>query len=393
MSNLNHDTEKNALVLQGGGARGAYHVGAIRAIAEISACRRSPFKIVCGASVGAINAASIAVASNDFQAGVKHLEKLWRSLSSGSIFDTRVFPLLLTSLRWAMTPVLTRLGFPTSGGFLNYDPLQRMLEEEFRHDHLRRAILSGALHALSITASSYRDGSAVTFFQGHEDIEGWSRARRRGERTTISSAHILASAALPFAFSPVLLGHDYFGDGSLRLTSPLSPAIHLGAERILVITTRDGQPDQSNRAVIQSSPTIGEMAGHALDILFNDSLESDHERLTRINQTIALLGPDAQLKTPLRVVETVMLKPSQDIRDLALRYSGNLPWAVKALLDSIGRLNSDGRLESYLMFEPDYVGALIDLGYSDTMDRAEEIQDLLKERPTRNRKLPRKLTS
>jgi NTE family protein len=377
MSNLNHCPEKTALVLQGGGARGAYQVGAIKAIAEITACRRSPFRIVCGASVGTINAASIAAASNDFQSGAKHLEKLWRSLTSSSIFDTRVWPLLLTGLRWAMTPVLTRLGFPTIGGFLNYEPLRRMLEKEFRHDHLRHAISTGALHALSITASSYSQGSAVTFFQGQGNIEGWSRSRRRGERTIINPRHILASTALPFAFSPVLLKHGYFGDGSLRLTSPLSPAIHLGAERILVISTRDGEPELPDASDVQSSPTISEMSGHALDILFNDSLESDHERLTRINQTISLLGPDARLKTPLRFIETVMLRPSQDIRGVAFRHARNLPWAIKALLNSIGRFNSDGRIESYLMFEPEYVGALIDLGYSDTMDRAEAILELL----------------
>ena len=279
MSNSDQQLQKTALVLQGGGARGAYHVGAVKAIAEITACRRSPFKIVCGASVGAINAASIAVASNDFQSGTKHLEHLWQSLNSNSIFDTRAFPLLSNCLRWALTPVLARLGFPTTGGLLNYDPLRQLLQNEFKQDHLRHAVRTGALHALSITASSYHEGSAVTFFQGHQDIDEWRRARRRGERTSIGSDHILASAALPFAFAPVLLEDGYFGDGSLRLTSPLSPAIHLGADRILVITTRDGQPGPLKTEAAPKSPTIGEMAGHALDILFNDSLETDHERL------------------------------------------------------------------------------------------------------------------
>jgi NTE family protein len=381
MPNLSEPVKKTALVLQGGGARGAYHVGAIKAIAEITERRRSPFKIVCGASVGSINAASIAVASNDFQAGARHLEDLWRSLNSSSIFNTRAIPLLITALRWAMTPIFTRLGFPTRGGLLDCEPLRLLLQREFNRSHLRSAIRTGSLHALSITASSYKRGEAVAFFEGVKEIEEWSRSRRRGTRTKISADHILASAALPFAFAPVKLEADYYGDGSLRLTSPLSPAIHLGADRILVITTRDGNtaPRANGERGAEESPSIGEMAGHALDILFNDSLEADHERMTRINQTISLVSPEARQKSPLRVIETVLLKPSRDMRDVAKAHAKQVPWAIRFLLQSLGPKNGDGRIESYLMFEPDYIGALIDMGYADTMNRADAILDLLRD--------------
>jgi len=379
MPNLSEPVKKTALVLQGGGARGAYHVGAIKAIAEITERRRSPFKIVCGASVGAINAASIAVASNDFQAGARHLENLWRSLNSSSIFNTRAIPLLMTALRWAMTPIFTRLGFPTRGGLLDCEPLKLLLQREFNRAHLRRAIRTGSLHALCITASSYKRGEAVAFFEGAKEVEEWSRSRRRGRRTNITAEHILASAALPFAFAPVRLESGYYGDGSLRLTSPLSPAIHLGADRILVITTRDGNTVPPTDGAAEESPSIGEMAGHALDILFNDSLEADHERMTRINQTISLVSPEVRQKSPLRAIETVLLKPSRDLRDVAKAHAKQVPWSIKFLLHSLGPKDGDGRIESYLMFEPDYIGALIDMGYADTMNRADAIIELLRD--------------
>jgi len=365
--------KRTALVLQGGGARGAYQVGAIKAIAEITGARRSPFQIVCGASVGAINGASVAVASTAFQQGAQHLEELWRSLTSASIFDTRAMPLLRTSLRWAMTPAFSFFDRPTTGGLLDYAPLRDLLAREFDPEVIRRAIRSGALHALCITASSYSEGMSVTFFEGAGDMEGWRRARRRGRRTLIGPEHVLASAALPFAFAPVKLGERYYGDGSLQLSSPMSPAIHTGAERILVISTRDSGPEGPQAARVRANPSLGEVAGHALDILFNDNLEADYERLTRINQTLSLLTPAQKEKTPLREIETVLLAPSQDVRAIAQARAGKLPGALRLLLRSFGAMEGDGRIESYLMFEPDYIGDLIDLGYADTMGRAEEI--------------------
>ncbi|WP_044008335.1 patatin-like phospholipase family protein [Leisingera methylohalidivorans] len=373
MTTFVQPSKKTALVLQGGGARGAYHVGVIKAIAEITARRRSPFQIVCGASVGAINAASVAVASNDFQTGARHLEALWRSLRSSSVYDTRTLPLLLTSLRWAMTPAFRFLGFPITGGLLDYTPLHRLLRREFNKDHLQHSIRSGALHAFCITASSYTEGVSVTYFEGRQEIRDWHRSRRRGERAAIGPEHMLASAALPFAFAPVHLDTGYFGDGSLRLNSPLSPAIHTGADRILVITTRDSSPPPAAADLAAPPPSVGDIAGHALDILFNDNLEADYERLARINRTISLLGPDAQEKTPLRPIEAVLLTPSEDMRPIAQSYAGKLPRPIRILTRSFGAVNSDGRIESYLMFEPDYIGALIDLGYGDTMQRAGEI--------------------
>lgn len=369
--------ERIALVLQGGGARGAYHVGVIKAIAEITGARRSPFHIVCGSSVGAINAASVAMAAIDFQRGSARLEDLWRSLHCNSIYDTRPGPLLMRSSRWAMTLVLGHLGANMTGGLLDYRPLQALLQREFSQKHLNRAIEGRDLHALCITTSSYGAGTSVTFFQGDRSIKPWARARRCGEAVLIEPDHILASAALPLAFAPVRLNGDFYGDGALRSTSPLSPAIHTGADKVLVIATRDGflEPRKDRRPA--KSPSIGEILGHALDIVFNDNLEADVERTERINHTISLLTAEARQQTPLRVIKATTVSPSKDLREIAKQHAHELPRSIRLLMRSIGYSGSDGRIESYLMFEPGYVSALIDLGYGDTMADANAIRELL----------------
>ncbi len=369
--------QTTALVLQGGGARGAYQVGALRAISEISPRRKSPFPIVCGSSVGAINAAPLAVSSSHFPRGVQRLETLWRSLRSDSVYETRTAPLVGAGLRWLGTLLFGKLGHVGPAALLDNAPLARLLEGEVHPDAISRAIACDALRALCITASSYDEGKAVSFFQAHSTLKEWSRARRRGERTRITSRHLMASSALPFVFAPVELEGCYYGDGSLRLTSPLSPAIHAGADRILVIAARDDLPNDKPQTP-HSSPSFGEMVGHALDILFNDNLDADHERLTRINQTLSLLDDEARRKTPLRQIDSLMLSPSRDLRNIASDHATELPLTIRLLMRSIGSWGSDGRLVSYLLFEPGYIGALIDLGYADTMARADEIRDFLR---------------
>lgn len=373
-----HDhTPKTAVVLQGGGARGAYQVGVLRTLAEISGRKRSPFGIVCGASVGAINAAPLAAASADIQHGTRHLEQLWRTLDCSKIYDTRMLTLLATGARWAWTLIFGQLRVGAPSAILDAAPLAKLLDQEFDRRHITRALQSGALHALCITAASYDEGKAVSFFQGHGSIKEWTRARRCGRRTEIGPRHLLASSSLPFAFAPVELNGSYYGDGALRLTSPLSPAIHTGADRILVVAARDRLPPRPPPDEARRRPTFGDMAGHALDILFNDNLDADHERLSRINDTLSLLTPDARRKTPLRVIETMMLSPSEDLRAIGQRYAHEVPTAVRLLMHSFGSWGDGGRLVSYLLFEPGYIGALIDLGHADTMERADEIRAFL----------------
>lgn len=363
------------LVLQGGGARGAYQIGALKAIAELTAETRAPISIISGASVGAINAAPLAASAQNFGRGVTQLETLWRGLHCGSIYDTRPRAIIATSAHWLFTLALGGLGVGNPCALLDNTPLQKLLHRTFRRSGLERAIRSGALRALCITASSYGRGQAITFFEGADDIKEWDRARRHGRRAQIDVPHLMASSALPFMFPAVRIGDHYFGDGALRLTAPLSPAIRVGAERLLVIGARDNIVSEVEEDAPDEYPSIGEMAGYSLDILFNDNLDADLERLSRMNRALKLLPEDAYPDTDLRVIDTLMIKPSRDLREIASEHMEEMPTTIRLLQRSLGTWGRNGRLTSYLLFEPGYIGALIDLAYKDTMHRADEVRD------------------
>jgi NTE family protein len=254
-----------------------------------------------------------------------------------------------------------------------------LLQREFKRDGIARAIRQGALRALSITASSYNGGEAVTFFESVKGVEGWQRARRIGMRTEIQADHLMASTALPFIFAAVRVENQYFGDGSLRLTAPLSPAIRMGADRLLVIGARDAERNSGKDGETGEYPSIGDMGGHALDILFNDNLEADIERLHRINKTVQLLSPKRREESGLRFIDLITLQPSRDLRNIAEEHAHEMPRTIRLLLRSIGSWGKDGRLVSYLLFEPGYIGALIELGYEDTIKRCDEIREFLRD--------------
>lgn len=362
-------------MLQGGGARGAYQIGVLKAVAELTAEVRAPISIISGTSVGAVNAAPLAASARTLRRGVKRLEKLWRGLHCGSVYDTRPRAIMATSMHWLVTLAFGGLGVGNPCALLNNAPLEKLLRREFQREGLQRAIRSGALHALCITASSYGSGQSITFFEGADDIKEWDWARRHGRRTQIDMRHLMASAALPFMFPAVRIGDRYYGDGALRLTAPLSPAIQAGADRLLVIGARDNFGSGIAEDAPEEYPSIGDMAGHSLDILFNDNLDADLERLTRVNRTLRLVSDSAQEKTDLRIIDTLVIEPSRDLRDIAVDHMDEMPTTMRLLLRSLGSWGRNGRLTSYLLFEPGYIGALIDLAYKDTMDQADKVRD------------------
>tara|TARA_R110002124_G_scaffold112582_1_gene266765 strand:+ start:18012 stop:19148 length:1137 start_codon:yes stop_codon:yes gene_type:complete len=365
-----------ALVLQGGGARGAYQIGVLKAVAEIEKVRRTPFSIISGASVGAINAAPLAASSGDFQHGVHHLEKLWRGLHCNNIYHTHATAIAASSARWLCSIAFGGLGIGHPWALLDNTPLKHLLERETNWRHLHSSIRRGTLDALCITASSYAAGQAVTWFMARDSIDEWKRAKRIGIRTEIGTNHLMASSALPFVFPAVRVEEHYYGDGSLRLTAPLSAPIRMGADRLFIISVRDKHvgPQEGKE---QGYPSMGEMAGHALDIMFNDNLESDHERLRRINDTLSRMSSRARKDMPLRMIDTKMISPSRDLRVVASEHTDEMPNSIRLLLRSLGSWGKDDRLVSYLLFEPGYVGALIDLGYKDAMDQKDDIASFL----------------
>ncbi len=365
------------LILPGGGARGAYQAGALKAIAEIVGGRRNPFPVIAGASVGAINAAALASSATNFGQGVVRLAEFWAGLRVSDIYRTDLASVALRGLHWvaAITP-LAGLGIKPPRALLDNTPLRGLLERHIDFDGIERAIASGALQTLAVTASSYSRARAVTFFEGRGTCAEWTRARHDGVVAPLTIDHLVASSALPFVFPAQRIGNEYYGDGSLRLTAPLSPAVHAGADRILVIGVRDEPPHQPP-AGNGAYPSLGLIGGYMLDVIFMDNLDTDIERSQRINRTIAQVPPEKQAGLGLRPISVLTLRPSADIREIARIYATEMPWTIRMLLGQLGVWGRDWLLPSYLLFGPGYNSALIELGYRDTLARRDEIAAFL----------------
>ena len=259
---------------------------------------------------------------------------------------------------------------------LDNEPLARMLEKNLDFQRIQTHIDSGALYAVCVTASGYTSGQSVSFFQGGSGVEGWERNQRIGAGVSLKLEYLLASASLPFIFPAVKLNREYFGDGSMRQIAPVSPALHLGADRVLIVGTGRQNVDQA-RTRSSVYPSIAQIAGHALNSIFLDSLAVDIERLERINRTVRLVPPDRLTDSGLRMVKVLYITPSQPLERIAARFLHDLPGTVRFILRPTGALSRAGsNLASYLLFEESFCRALIDLGYEDTVSREAEVRAL-----------------
>ena len=373
---------KRGLILTGGGARAAYQVGVLKAVAEFLPRRaHNPFHIICGTSAGAFNAVTLAVNAQQFRVGVKYLDTVWRNFQPHHVYRSDVLGVLHNSTRWFSGLILSTLGINKLHrvSLLDNSPLEKMLGQALPCEKIQESIDAGFLHALCITASGYGSGHSVNFYQGVEGLQPWKRARRMGVATKIDSKHLMASSAIPFIFPAVRINREYFGDGSMRQIAPISPALHLGANRVLVIGTAQAATDPSIRAKMDDYPSLARIAGHALDSIFLDSLEVDLERLQRINNTISLIPDSVHSEMKLRKVEVLVISPSQPIHKIAELYAGQLPWPIRMLLRAVGAMRRSGaNLVSYLLFDKDFCRALVDLGYHDAINQKQEIIDFLK---------------
>ncbi|MGE8689771.1 MAG: patatin-like phospholipase family protein [Achromobacter sp.] len=385
------------LVLTGGGARAAYQVGVLSAIMELldpdwHSRFQNPFHIICGTSAGAINAAALACRADRPHLGVRRIRRLWSSLNTDMIYRADTPGMLRTGGRWLG---LLSLGWMYSGltrkrptSLLDNSPMEALLGRVLDFQHLRSNLESGALSALAITASGYTSGEHLTFYQAHTPIEPWHRYLRLAIPTPIGIDHLMASSAIPFVFPArqvqVHGKGEWCGDGSMRQLAPISPAIHLGAHRVLVIGTGfrdDTHPE--NREDSPPYPSLAQVGGHALASIFLDGLSIDVERLQRMNSLMALTG-EGDSTTGVRRIDVLTITPSQSLDLMALEHLQDMPAQARALFRVLG-VSSDpsrpggGSLMSYLLFESSYTKRLIELGYADTMQRNDEVIAFFKE--------------
>ncbi len=381
------DGLRKALILPGAGARGAYQVGVLKAIARLLPRHaRNPFSVIAGTSAGAINAAVLASRASNFNVAVGEMERVWANFRAEQVYRADNWTMLKSSLHWLAALVFGGLGVRNPAYLLDNSPLRGLLEHNINFDHIQRAIDRGYLDALAVTASAYTSARSVTFFQGVERLRPWARVRRIGRSERIGVEHLMASAAVPFVFSPVKIGSEYYGDGAMRQRAPLSPAVHLGADRILVIGVRDEHPDQEPTDEADGEmPTLAHLAGYMLDTLFMDGLYADLERISRINAIIEQVPKESLTGNVrrLRVLETLIIVPKEDLRSVAERHVRELPRAVRLLLGGLGAMNKGGRqLISYLLFESGYTRELIDMGYQDAMEVEDDLRAFLFDQPT-----------
>lgn len=370
-NNQQHDT--HALLLTGGGARAAYQIGVLKAIAsQLPRNQKSPFKVICGTSAGAINAVSMACYGSCFHLGVKKTEWVWKNFSTDQVYQSswrKVFGHLLRNY----VSKYTKSGQERPTSLFDNAPLQQLLTELIDYKRIDRNILSGHLDAVSVAASSYTDGDSIAFFQSSQS-HAWQRAKRKGVKTVLTTRHLTASAAIPLVFPSVQIGNEFFGDGSIHQLSPLSPPIHLGANKILIIGVE--QPNKVEDKIEQPfHPNAAAIAGHLLDTVFTDSLNSDLERMERINNTLNHTSED---KAGLRKVESLLINPSRNFNKIAAKHYETMPSAIRFLLRLIGiTKSSDSALVSYLLFEKNFTQELIQLGYEDGLERLDDILEFL----------------
>jgi NTE family protein len=367
------------LVLPGGGARAAYQVGVLKALAEILPRRApNPFSIVSGTSAGAINSIVLASRAHLFHLAVAEMEYVWRNFTSDQVFKADNWTMIRNSLHWLLAVGTGGMGGSNPLSLLDNAPLRELLRKRINFSAVQRSIDGGYIDAVSVTAAGYTSARSVSFYQGSTHVEPWMRVRRCGQRDKITLDHLMASIAVPIVFPPVNIAGEYFGDGAMRQATPLSPAVHLGAERILVIGARnevsDAETDDNEEPEF---PSLGRVSGYMLDALFMDGLSADMERLTRINLMLeqvpgrTIEGDDG----PLRGIDAMVILPSEDIREIAERHVHELPRSVRILLRGLGAMNKGGmQLASYLMFESGYTRELIRLGYKDAMNRRDELE-------------------
>ncbi len=379
---FNVNTSKYGMTFSGGGARGAYQAGCARALFEIGKTigHQKAFRILAGVSAGAINTSYLASHSHDLDQATYQLTEVWKSLTADQVFKTDYAAVLANSIKVLRGVSLGSLSDklrPKTVGLLNTAPLRNLLLSSVAFENIHQNILDGHLEAITITATDYASAMGVTFVDGPLNVPMWQRTTRIAVRSQITVEHVMASSSIPIFFPPTRVGDHYFGDGCLRNTAPLSPAIHMGADKIIVIGVRKirSEPvlDTTNL-----DPTLGRILSVLINAIFMDAIDSDLERLKIINQNLG--GPDSGFGADanfMRPIEALYLHPSLDLGEIAKNTSYDLPRVIKFFISGLGNPAESSELISYLLFEPSFCSQLVELGYQDTIARRHEIEEFL----------------
>jgi NTE family protein len=367
-----------ALVLQGGGARAAYQVGVLKALSEILGHpAENPFPIITGTSAGAINAAVLAVHADNFAKGVSTLVDVWTNFKPDHVYRTDFPGVARNSLQWLSAFLFGAISRNHKVSMFDNSPLADLIDRHADLSRISSHINSGALRAVSVTAAGYTSGQNCAFFQAAPDVKGWRRSQRVGIRVSqLRREHLMASAAIPFAFPAIKINREFFGDGSIRQMAPVSPALHLGAERVFVVGTAKLVKDIPERTHGDNYPSLAQIAGHAMASIFLDTLAVDIELLQRVNSTLTVVDHHKLKNSGMNLhhVDVCVACPHEPLEKLAFEHVGDLPWTIRFLMRTIGAMRKGGAtLASYMLFDKQYCQALIEMGYQDILNRRDEM--------------------
>ncbi len=366
----------NGLVLTGGGARAAYQAGVLKAISNLMPDLSHPFKVIVGTSAGALNAATLASGSDIYRHNIDHLEQLWLDITPDKVYKSGGISIGFSMGRF-LQGAISGKGKDSGSALLDNSPLSKFLSGQIDFKKISAAIADDKLRALGINACGYSFGRSLCFYEAKPDVVAWDRGQRLGVPAKIDIRHLMASSAIPTIFPPVRINREFFGDGATRQMAHLSPAIHLGAQKILVIGVSANRVNRGQRRMVTHPPNIGQVMENIMNGIFIDTLEYDIDRVRALNDILSQLPETVRKKLPndSQIIDLLEISPTRPIYQIAQKYLDRLPSLLRRIMGKNLEIGEGGSsLASYLLFDSDFCSELITLGYSDAMEKASEIE-------------------